>query len=160
MNRPMNIVIVVLCAISVVGCQSWRDRSDSPGQTSGFSGGFWSYLKTKILPDEPHKQISYEMKSVRADIPPEVIIEFERNGWTLNEAAYDQLDAIVSDDRDYLIEGTAGGLTRTALKLWRKRTHAVIEYLEAQGINPKRLFIVNYDPDKRGRQARIYTITE
>lgn len=159
MNRFVRYGLIVVLMGSLTSCSLWRE---SPGsdETPGITSNFWTYLKTKILPGEPEKHIGYETMALRDGVPPEAVIDFDANSWTLDDSAYAYLDAIVSGDRRYLIEGTAGGLTNTALTLSRKRRLAVINYLEAQGVDPSRIFVVPYDPDKRGRQVRVYTITQ
>ena len=118
-----------------------------------------NYLKEKINPDEPATLIGYQTMTLRENTPPEAIIDFATNSWELDEQAYSRIASLISENRTYLVEGTAGGLTGPALNLSRKRTKAVISQLEAQGIQPKRIFIVDYDPQQAGRQVRVYTIT-
>lgn len=111
------------------------------------------YSKSEIL-------LGYQVINLKQGIYPELTIKYDYNGTILSDADKLAIDAIVSNDKKYIIEGTAGNNNTGAVTVANKRAVIVADYLITQGIRQEKIYIVNYDPSKNGRSSHIYTISE
>ena len=108
---------------------------------------------------KPSLLIGYQTVELRDDIHPTVEIEFDTNKSNINDLNIQAIESQLREDSYYVVEGTAGGVSKNSQEIARKRVQAMIDVLESYGVRSSNIYVAQYSAIKKGRAGLLYIIS-